>query len=351
MKTSKFFLFTMIVIFLTVSISFAMEGMITRIQDDGKIIINRGITHQTNPGTMFYVSRVSEPIARIKVVQVDDYNSVCDVEELLEGRTIQIGDQISTQPFQVEPEKEENNEPAGEEKELSELEKEKQKAREEYEKNIQENYKNTVEKKTKILRFKKGSGGTIKINAFDAYNLLSTVVLTSAYSSFNVWHGASSAYGIYSSYKSSANPQRIRNVQIEVTLWDTEYLDSFASFYAYRETIEDPRQINTIKNNILKQKGLDKFYVFQIKIVNPGPGAVQFAPFPWHFYMTGPDGKQIKADHYDEILDKALNPNQVVNGYIYFHRYGPNGQPVFSGDKVQIELVDILGNSRKETFN
>lgn len=330
--------------------AFAIEGMITRLAEDGKVVISKGLDANVHPGMDFYVTRMSEPVGKITVVQVDDYNSLCKPLNILPGKHLQVGDVVSTTPYTKPPEKEEEREKTSSEVSNvtdEELLRERQKAREEYEERVKEQYKDVLERKTKILQFRRGSGGTVKINPFDVYNLLSTVVFAGPYSSFNVYHGLSTAYGIYASYESSANPNRIRNVQMEITHWDSEYLDSFAAYYGYKESVSDPRKVSVIKQNIYRQKGLDKFYVFQVKIINPGPGAFQLAPFPWHFYLKGTDGSRIKADHYDQILDKALNPNQVVNGYIYFKKDTPNAP---SGSDLTVILADILGNNREVSF-
>lgn len=341
--------------------SFAMEGMITKVYPNGNVVINKGLNDRIKPMTVFYVTRMSKPIATIKVIQVDDYNSICRVEELVESNRVSPGDLFSNTPFD-KPEEKKPDGDIGKKDEPpmsnEELEKEKIKKKKEYEKKKKEygkkvvdDFKNTVKKKTKVLRFKRGAGGTIKINVFDTYNFLSTVAFAGQYASINPWYAGMYAYGAYADYKSSMNPKKVRHVQLEITYWDADYLDSYAAYYAYKEVVQDPRRVEMVKKNIYRQKGLDKFYVFQVKIVNPGPGAVQFAPFPWHFYLEGKGGKRLKADHYDEILDKALNPNQVVNGYLYFSRHDKNRQPIIEGKGVTVILEDILGNKKNIHFD
>lgn len=325
----------------------ALEGMVVRLEDKGNVVINRGVNHNTQPQTTYYVTRMRKPIAKLKVVQVDEYSSLCTVEELMPGQKVQVGDTVSLKPFPKPVEKDDSRYTS---QPLSEIEKDKMKARAEYKKELEERYKDVVGRKTKIVRFKKGAGGVVKVNTFDIYNLASTFMFSGPYASFNIWHGLSSAYGVYAGYKSTQNPKRIRNLQIEMTLWDTEYLDAFASYNAHKKSVSDPRAVNRIKENIYRQKGLDKFYVFQVKIINPGPGPVQLAPFPWHCFVKGPDGKKIKAVNYDEILDKALSPKQVVNGYVYFSRYDKTGQPILKGGEVTVRLEDILGHSSDVTF-
>ncbi|MCD4782564.1 MAG: hypothetical protein K8T10_01905 [Candidatus Eremiobacteraeota bacterium] len=361
MKKVCFFVCLCIILLLIITIpSFAMEGMITKVYPNGNVVINKGLNKQIKPMTVYYVTRMSKPIATIKVIQVDDYNATCRVEELVGGNQVNLGDVFSDIPFD-KPEEKKSSGDIGKKDEPpmsdEELEKEKLKKKKEYQKKIKEyekkvsgDFKDIVKKKTKVLRFKRGSGGTIKINVFDTYNFLSTIVFAGQYASVNPWYAASYAYGSYASYKSSMNPKRVRHVQLEITYWDADYLNAYASYYAYKEVVQDPRRVKLVRENIYRQKGLDKFYVFQVKIVNPGPGAVQFAPFPWHFYLQGKEGKRLKADHYDEILDKALNPNQVVNGYLYFSRYDKNRQPVIEGKGVTVILEDILGNKKNIHF-
>jgi len=328
--------------------------MVTRLRQNGNIVINKGINARVRPQTTYYVTRMKKPIAIIKVVQVDDYNSTCQVVELMPGQRIEIGDVFSDSEFEKpEEEKPDRGKDRGKTKKKKteeEIEKEKIKNRKEYEKKVIENFKKVVSRKTRVIGFKRGSGGTVKISLFDTYNLLSTIVFAGQYASFNPWYAGTYAWGIYSSYKSSSNPKRIRNVMMEITYWDVDYLDAYASYYAYKEVVKDLKRVKMVRDNIYRQKGLDKFHVFQVKIMNPGPGAFQLAPFPWHFYLEGRGGKRLKADHYDEILDKALNPHQAVNGYLYFKRNDQHGQPVLDGKDVTVILEDILGNRRKIKF-
>ena len=64
--------------------------------------------------------------------------------------------------------------------------------------------------------------------------------------------------------------------------------------------------------------------------MNRGPGVMQLAPFDWHVYMMDPAGNRIKAERYDEILDKALNAGQEVAGYVYFPRRDPTGKSLLA---------------------
>lgn len=362
MKKSGVILFpALVIMFVLLSIGpvFPLEGMVTRIESNGNVVINRGINAQVRPKTDLYVTRAGEPVGKIQIIQVDDYTSVCMVVDLVSGMQVQVGDTFSETPFEKpqekpaqpgeENKKDDNKDEKALEKEREKTMEEKMKSRQEYEKKVVEDFKNTIKKKTVIIQFKKGSGGSIKISAFDTYNLLSTVIAAGG-SAVNPWYAASYAYGVYADSKSTENPKQKRNVQMEVTHWDTVYLDAYAAYYAYKEVVGDPKRVKIVRENIYRQKGLDKFYVFQVKISNPGPGAIQLAPFPWHFYLIGKGDKRLKADHYDEILDKALNPNQVVNGYIYFKRYDEHGQPVADAGNLNVQLEDILGNRRKIDF-
>ena len=338
--------------------AFALEGMITRLEQDGNVVINKGMNDQMKPQAVLYVTRMNTPVAKIQVIQVDDYNSICKVLETMPGQKIERGDLFSQEEFKKPVEEtpspkstpDKKNTKVEKVKSDEEILKEKMKKRQEYEKDVNENFKKAVQKKTKAFTFKRGAGGAVKVDAFDTYNFLSTVIFAGKNASINPWYIGPYAWNIYSSYKTSANPNKIRNVQIEIIHWDAEYLDAYSAYYAYKEVVQDPRRVKIVRDNIYRQKGLDKFYVFQVRIANPGPGAFQLAPFPWHFYLEGKDGKRLKADHYDEILDKALNPNQVVNGYVYFQRYDQQGQPVTDGKGVTIQLEDILGHGKKVNF-
>jgi hypothetical protein len=325
--------------------AFALDGMVVRVGDNGNIVVNRGINQGAQPGADLYVSRLGTPIAIIRIVQVDEYRSECRVMEVLPHQSIEMGDAFSTDPF--DRKKEEPPRPAasatpsgntGDGTGTGSVS------------STPQDYKQVVAQKTRVLEFKRGPGGSVKVKPYDALNMVQMLAFSGPYASFNAWYAVTGAYSMYSGYKQSQNPNQVRNIQIEITLWDAEYLDAFAYYQAGQEQMSDPSHL---RESMYKQKGLDKFYVFQVKIINPGPGSIQLAPFPMHCYMKGPGDKKLKAVNYDEVLDKALNPTQVVNGYIYFSRYDENGQPVMirSDQKIVLILEDVLGHRGEASFN
>jgi hypothetical protein len=351
----KFFvylIFLFAILTFCVGISSAIEGMITRI-DNTFIYVNKGIESKLQPGTILYITRLGQPIGTLRVEQVDSYRSICRTMEKIGNHDFCIGDLASTEsytkPAATTGVQTGKTAPVLTTAPKEGSEKERIEAQLQYEKKVMEQYESVIKKHTCILQFKKGPGGVVQVNGWSIVSLLMPAIYQRPYFVSDYLTLGDIALTTIGRYKASQRPEDVRNVTMEVTYWDVDYLDAFASYYAYKESSTDPRTINTIKENIYRQKGLDKFYVFQVKLYNPGPGMVQLAPFPLHFFIEGKE-RQIHADSYDEILDKTLNPNQSVNGYIYFSRNDQHGQPINQGTQVTVSIVDVVGSSSKVNF-
>jgi len=105
-----------------------------------------------------------------------------------------------------------------------------------------------------------------------------------------------------------------------------------------------------MRASLYAQKGLDRYVVFNVKLINKGPGTVQLSPFHWHMYVLDAQGNRVKAERYDQVLDRTLNPDQWVEGNIYFMKVDVAGRPLLPPGKVKVALEDILGDRGEMSF-
>lgn len=323
---------TILFLFLTSAIfsqQINYKGMITRVES-AQVVINMGLNWHVVPNTEFYIYRIAQPIGKIKVIQVDEYSSIAAITTIEPGLLLQVGDVVSDTPYvQPPPQTIEKKKPP------QKLE------------DAQKTYDKILKDRTKDSVFKIASTGSIKIPFNEVLNLLSSSGITSyggnpELNPFYVVNLASQAYNQYSYTKSQSKGNR---VVIEVVYWDNELLDAYADYYAYKEAKTSPEEKIQIRNNLIMEKGVDKFIVFHVKIKNEGPGVVQAAPLNWHMYLLNSAGARVKADKYDEVLDKALNPNTETEGYIYFPKTDVQGKSIIEPNQVKVVFEDIIGQS------
>jgi hypothetical protein len=147
-------------------------------------------------------------------------------------------------------------------------------------------------------------------------------------------------------YHFSGSMNQRPKTYLEVVYWDRDLARAYADYYVYKEANNGGTRVSDVRRSIMAQKGVDNSVVFQFKLSNRGPGILQLAPFDWHMYLLDRDGNRIKADRYDEMLDKALNPGQETQGYMYFSRQDSQGRSLL-GDKVTLDMEDIMGEHTK----
>jgi hypothetical protein len=209
------------------------------------------------------------------------------------------------------------------------------------------NFQETLKKHTRIYAFKGGKGGVVSVPAWEVANIASGFIFFPGNAAVvNPWLLGSTAIESYEMYHFSGGMNKRPRAYIEIVYWDRQLAMAYADYYVYKEATTDPARIGEIRRSIMAQKGVDGSVVLQVKISNRGPGTLQLAPFDWHVYLLGTNGTQVKAERYDEMLDKSLNPNQETQGYIYFPRTDPQGHS-YLGDELTLEMDDIEGEHTK----
>jgi len=201
--------------------------------------------------------------------------------------------------------------------------------------------------KTRGYLFKTGSSeGGIKVSSADLLNLATGIEsISSGFIKLNPWIGAEFALNTYNTYIYSQDRKRQSCSRLTITYWDQPLIASYARFYANKELITSQKKIDLITQNFAQERGIKDYLTFEVEILNQGPGLLQLAPFKWHIYLLDPQGNRIKADSYDETLDKALNPKTSTKGFVYFTRPNPRGKQLSEESKITLLLEDISGKS------
>lgn len=326
---------------LSASASWAeVRGMITRVQGD-EVVVNLGLQKNMKPGTVLYVyNSQGAPQATVTVVQVDDYSSVVQITSMEPNARLGVGSNVNDTAYAATP-------PGAAPKpspgattgattgggtSTATVDPVK-------------NFESSLKSHTQIYSFQGGKGGVIKIDATDIINIASTLggmAGQGAYGIANPWLITTTAFDHYERYNTTARMNQKARSTLEIVYWDEALTGAYANYYVYKETYLDPAKKEEVRQSLLAQKGVSSSAVFQVRIRNKGPGTLQLAPFDWHLYLLDPEGNRVKAERYDEILDKAMNPGQEVQGYVYFPKRDPLGRP-YVGTPVTVLVEDIFG--------
>jgi hypothetical protein len=357
-----------------------INGMVTLVQEDS-IKVNRGQIQGVEPDMELFVYRLGKPIAKVKVYQVDDYSSWSRAIFLTAGEAVRVGDVVSTEPMtpsfaaSAPPPQAPSPAPPPSQDAASTaplqntpvpqapgpaslspggsppqaqpaLNQPAPLVRGDRGDEVTKRYEKKCQQNTRRFSISVKGKGTISVSPFDVLNLLSTtsVLMGSGYaSSINPWYLGTIGADMYSRYQYSKGQSQGTSSSIDVVYWDPDLADIYADYVCLKEASTDEDMRQAMRKDVYNQKGLDRSIVFYVIVNNKGPGVMQLAPFSWHMYLLAKDGSRIKAEKYDEVLDRALNPNSDTKGYIYFPRYDVNGQPVLGNGPVKIQLEEIMG--------
>lgn len=331
------------------------EAMVTRVTEAGEIVVNRGVEDQITPGTHWYVYRNGQPVAEVEVVLVDSYNSRAKV---VQGSSPRVGDKVTDQKFASAPPSQADvaavpdrpaaaavaatpaapgasvGAPAAATADQA-----------------QSSYDKLSRTYTRTESFAGGARASndVKIDPINTLNMFSTFGYNGQFYP-NIWNMISVGAEQVGTNVSNANLYQDSQLEVQVTWWNEALLESYADSLAFRENKSAVQDRLMMRSSLYAQKGLDRYMVFQVKLKNTGPGTVQVAPFHWHMYLVDAQGNRVKAERYDQILDRTLNPDQSVEGSVYFMKLDVAGRPLVPSGKVKIVLEDILGERGEMTF-
>lgn len=130
---------------------------------------------------------------------------------------------------------------------------------------------------------------------------------------------------------------------IMVVKWDESMAYEIASLMAYKEAVTDQNKIKIVAENIIKDRKINEYLVFEVRIQSTESLMVQFAPWNYHMYLVDSGGNRVKIKNYSITLDKGVSKGQQIVGYVYFDKSYDSG-------KVKISLENMLGADSTMTF-
>lgn len=317
------------------------RGFVTRVQGED-IVVNLGLQKNMRPGTKLYVYDAhGKPLATVQVTEVDDVSSRVHIVSMEPGALLTVGSQVSDQPYVSAPVPPKASSPPSSNATLKIKPIDPVKA-----------FREELKKHTQLYSFRGGKGGMVKIDAFDVLNTVSTLGIGGGSHSaiVNPWLITGSIFDTYNVYRTTARMNQKARSFLQIVYWDEALAASYADYYLYKEAVSDAARRADVRRSLMAQKGVQTSAVFQVKLRNQGPGALQLAPFDWHAYLLDPEGNRVKAERYDEILDKALNPGQEVDGYLYFPRRDPLGK-AYVGSPPTLLIDDVFGERALVKFD
>ena len=334
-----------------------VRGMVIRMQGE-RIVINMGLQKDMRPGQILFIYDGSgNPVAQVKVTQVDDYSSEVAIVKMAPSASLNVGNNVSDRAFADgaldKPVASASRAPevAGTPIALATPGLTPSPSPAAVSADPTKAFEALLKSRTKIYAFHGGKGGVVKINPNDVLNLLSTVVTVGRGSPMttNPVLLTTTAYEYWERYSATANMNQKARTTIEVVYWDDGLANAYADYYVFKETYLDAARKAETRAGLLSQKGVTTNAVFQVRIRNRGPGTLQISPFDWHFYLLDAEGNRVKAERYDEVLDKSLAVGQDVQGYVYFPKRDPLGRP-YVGEPVKVMMEDVFGERTQITW-
>ena len=313
-------------------------GFVIRVEGE-RIIINRGMMDSVKVCDRVVVMRAGKTVAELRVEDVNQRESKTVIAQQFSSEPVLAGDALSlTAPStgtEVGPTRPKVLTPvtlSGEE------------ARQTYE----ELLRGRVESKEFVQQWS-GKAGNPKPALGDVESI---VVLNSLIDAAQgAWWGPVDLL-LHSANQAAANRYYrdhlsrdfAARIEIEIVRWDQELLDAYCRMQAAQNGVRSAEELNALRNQMIREKGLDQNDVFQVRIRNSGELNVELSPFHWHMFTSAPGGKRVAATRYDPVLDRKLSPKQEVMGYITFPR-------VPERDGLTVYLEDIYGDQGEFSFS
>ncbi len=353
-----FLAFILLTMLLIVPTWAGQVGMVVKVPEDGSnILVNRGTEDDVKPGTHWYIYRDNKPIAELEVELVDTYASYT---RLVSGGGVRVGDIISDTPFTNAPNpKDFSPQTVAKESDVPTYEPKHDmfpSKRPDTTESINEDFDSAMSRFTKTSEF---SGGNSKMrkttaNLPEIANLFTPLIggvgakYTGMFVVTDLANVVPQEMGTNAAAKQFFKGCKLK---IETTWWSEELAAAYADTVAFKEGKTSPEERIAMRGALIAQKGLDRYIVFHVKMTNCGTGNVQLEPFHWHMFLADADGNRVKTERYDQILDKTLAPEQVVEGNVYFLRLDSAGQDITAGNDITVMYEDILAERAAVKFS
>jgi len=319
----------------------APAGFVVRVEGS-RIVINRGQMDSVKVGDRFVVMRQGRNIAELVVQNVNTQESHAVVSQLYSQESVLAGDALSlsgdtSTPVQA-------GTASSGPKPLTPNQLTMEQTRQEYEE--------LLKSRTQSQEFSQKWSG--KSDGYSDFNdlTLSTTLDSLGYS---IWAGG--WWGPTDLLLRTANQalmnQHLRDhmmkdyvarLEIEVVQWDSTLLEAYCKMQAAQQGLRSLEELNALRSQMTREKGLDSQDVFQVRIKNIGELNVEMSPFHWHMFLNAPGEKRVIATRYDQVLDRKLGPKQEVVGYISFPK-------VADREEMKVFLEDVYGDKGEFTFS
>jgi len=351
-----------------------LRGMVVKV--DGSVIkINMGLDKNMKPNTELYIYRVTEPIAKIKITQVDKYYSLGEIISTETGKQIEAGDIAVFEQIQQYPKTVETPMPQNNNKYSNNNKNNNSSNNVDYTKsssNFQKNFENAVKNNTrkKFFPIQGGIGNVTEqsplaqmdktplylMDASDIWTISNWTKNAPAGYSIDPFYYVITVGQIYNRHKQAQTHSGKSNTygfEVQVTLWNDKLADSYSDYIMYKEAVNDPAKKEAIKQDLIAQKGLNECYVFEVRLRNMAPMPLSVAPFKYHIYLITPEGMRIKTDRYDQTLDGSVPSNSETSGFVYFPKTAVSSNVTsYTGNssKLKIVIEEIMGSSAEFTW-
>lgn len=345
---------------LVVPVFGADGGMVTKCSENGEVVINRGVEDNVTPGTHWYIYRAGKPLAELEVTLVDSYSCTASV---VSGGMVRVGDTVSEKPFAKTPDKSEypvavmapppaaETSPSGAPKNQLTNRNPGAPVQEETAESTEKRLSKLMSTQSKGHKFS-GGGSKLRQTSVNPLHVANIFSATANGTNWTTWQNVLSV-GLQEVGTNVSNKKHFKEcrLQVDVTYWNEDLLNAYSDSLAFKEGRSSQEQRLAMRTGLYCQKGLDKFLVFNVKMKNVGPGTVQLERFDWHIFLVDSHGNRIKAERYDQILDRAMNPDQGVEGNVYFLRVDSSGRDIAEGKKgVTLVFEDVLGERAEIKF-
>jgi len=310
----------------------APSGFVIRVEGD-RVVINRGGLDSVKVGDRFVVLRQGRNIAEVIVENVNVQDSRAVIAQLFSQEPVLAGDALSLNAL---PDRATEATPAP--RALTPLNMSMQQT--------QEDYQELLSSRTHSREFsQKWSGRAGNMKDFDELSMAQVLDgIGYALIPGGGW------YGPVDMLLRTANQALMTNalhdrmmrdyvarIEIEVVRWDMQLLEAYCKMQAAQQGLASVEEYNALRNQMIRDKSLDKSDVFQVKIRNIGDLNVEMAPFHWHMFLSAPGDQRVVSSRYDQVLDRKLTPKQEVLGFIYFPK-------VPGREELTVYMVDIYGD-------
>lgn len=320
--------------------AWAEQGVVTAVSA-GTITINRGSEEGVRKGSTWTVVRDGQTVGQAVVDSLDEYSATAVVSQ---GSGIRIGDLVTS-----------GGAPAASGNSEVEVVNASLNSRESLEQ-AEGAYRGLLDRRTEDRGFETRLGGS-SVDGWQAlntgYQIASWVQLFNANSSIGLSNNVYTPYVVQSAANAGMSHywhhQMRQNmkmkVHMEATYWDQKLCDAYAGYLAARENL-DIRGAAIKKMEVARQKGADRYAVFEVTFENTGRRPTTLSPIDHHVLLVNADGRYISPSKIDQSLNVELRPGEKVHGYLYYPKISAMGVK-----ELKLRVQGLLGDEGDLSFS